>query len=330
MSSSSSSGSSSSFKFSSSFINDLKTKGYAVVPNVLSSEECEKANEGLWKWLGEFSENKIKRDDPTTWEINWPYNMGKKGIIQQYKIAHTQFVWDVRQNPKVKKVFERIWSDDDLLSSYDGINVQIPPEITKKYADPLGIEWHHMDQSTTRPDFECIQGFIDINGTDLEDGCLIVREKSHLLVSEYAKQFNIQSKKDWVKLEPDHNKWYDEKGSKPIRVTCPQGSLVLWDSRTVHANSTALKSRNKPDKFRFVIYTCMTPRKLANDTCLRKKQHYYNEGRVTSHWPHKIKTFPKVPHLYNQVARYKPGLDWAENNYKKPTLTEEGKRLAGF
>ena len=332
-SSSSFSSSSSSSSFSSSsnyFLDQLKNNGYAVIPNVLSNEECKLANDGLWNWLSDFSEGKIKSDDNTTWEKNWPYTMGKKGIIQQYKIGHSQFVWDIRQNPKVVKVFEQLWNDDNLLCSFDGINIQIPPEVTNKYADPYGIEWHHMDQSTLRPEFECVQGFVDINGTNFEDGCLVVRNKSHLYFSEYAKHFGVQEKSDWVKLSMDHNSWFDSKGCTSVRVTSPPGSLVLWDSRTVHANSTALKSRNKPDRFRFVVYVCMTPKKLITKAALKKKQLYFEEGRMTSHWPHKIKVFPKIPQLFGQINFYKHGFEWADKNFIRPNLTDLGMKLAGF
>ena len=68
----------------------------------------------------------------------------------------------------------------------------------------------------------------------------------------------------------------------------------------------------------------MTPRKYATKSALAKKVKYFNEGRITNHYPHKIKVFPKIPNLY------KPGLEKAEQFFTIPTLTETEKRLAGF
>ena len=74
----------------------------------------------------------------------------------------------------------------------------------------------------------------------------------------------------------------------------------------------------------------MTPRKLATVSTLKKKQKYFIEGRITNHYPHKIKVFPKIPRLFGNINKYKEGLELVEKNYKPANLTSIGKRLAGF
>lgn len=192
------------------------------------------------------------------------------------------------------------------------------------------------------------------------------------------KKTNDSFSADWLKLNDAQRAWYDSKGILPIRVQAPKGALVLWDSRTIHANSTAqlpqqpktpkkspkstssssLPSSSSPtaisskpsssalavelkeegegeevkQDFRHVIYVCYTPRKFATDVALAKKQKYYHEGRMTSHWPHHIKVFGEQPNFYSAAERKKwaPGLAKMKALFKPAQLTDLGKRLAGF
>lgn len=56
---------------------------------------------------------------------------------------------------------------------------------------------------------------------------------------------------------------------------------------------------------------------------MQKKQKAFEELRTTSHWPHKIKLFPKQPRTY--------GRDYEiVTEIQPPVLTDIGKKLAGF
>ena len=107
---------------------------------------------------------------------------------------------------------------------------------------------------------------------------------------------------------------------------CPKGSLVCWDSRTIHCGVEARKplntGRSNP-KFRSIVYTCYKPRLFANEKAILKKQKAFNEMRMTSHWPCKVKLFPKTPRTWGKNL---PEI----NEIKAPVLTELGQKLAGF
>ena len=49
----------------------------------------------------------------------------------------------------------------------------------------------------------------------------------------------------------------------------------------------------------------------------------FNELRMTTHWPHKPKLFPKNPRTYGGPL---PDV----TDVEKPELTELGKRISGF
>ena len=83
---------------------DLETQGWAVVPDVLSTIECEEYVSGAWTWL-ESLDTGIKRDDPATWgDDRWPSSF--RGIINTLEVSHQDFVWRVRQNPRILQVGE--------------------------------------------------------------------------------------------------------------------------------------------------------------------------------------------------------------------------------
>ena len=68
----------------------------------------------------------------------------------------------------------------------------------------------------------------------------------------------------------------------------------------------------------------MTPRNLATQSNLNKKRKAFENKRLTSHWPHKIKLFPKKPQTYGNP------LPQNLQAFPDPILTNLGRKLAGF
>ena len=298
-------------------LSQLRKKGYQVIPNVLSEKECDQFISQLWDWL-EGLDTGIRRKDPKTWHRdNWP--ISSRGIIHQYGAGHLQPVWDIRTHPNVIKAFEKIWKTDELLVSFDGLCIMKPG----KYASYNQKSWYHTDQSSKKIGKHCIQGFVTLETVSEEDGSLMVYENSHRYHQKMFERNGVVTKIDWHKLSPDDLTWLESKRSvKEKRVTASKGSLVLWDSRTIHCNAPPFKNQTVP-RFRYVVYVCMTPRRLASEWQLTKKQTAFNDQRTTSHWPHQIRVFPKKPHTYGKpVPPYvMPG---------KPVMTKRGEQLAGL
>ena len=61
----------------------------------------------------------------------------------------------------------------------------------------------------------------------------------------------ITDKKDWYQVKNEQLEFYKSLGLKEQTIVCPAGSLVLWDSRTIHCGIEARKNRKNP-KFRSV------------------------------------------------------------------------------
>jgi len=305
----------------------LDTYGVAIIPSILNDEECCNMNNGIWDTLQHLTlnwESPIIRDNVDSWrQIKYLYPKHSM-LIQNWSIGHAQYIWDIRQNPKVVDIFAKIWNceKEDLLVSFDGTSFHMPPEYTK-LGWYKGNDWFHSDQSYLDSKFKCIQGWI--TGYDINEGdaTLSILESSNDYHKDFQKTFNINNKEDWYKLNHDELDFYvKKKECIPKRIKCPKGSLVLWDSRTIHCGSEALKTRSTPN-FRNVVYLCYEPRERCSHKCLIKKQKAFKEMRMTSHWPCKVKLFAKNPRTYG-------GPIYPVNDINRPILSKLGERLAGF
>ena len=282
---------------------DLGKLGFAVVPNVLNERECEALVSGFWTYWTKLSKGGILRHDKSTWATihRWFLNHGMLG--QHFGIGHMPEIWAARSNPKVIDAFEQIWGTRDLTCSIDGAATSLQPEVTKRgwHRD----HWLHLDQSPTRSEFECVQGWVTGNDIEEGDGTLTVLAGSHLLHAKFAEHFKLNNDKkyrnDWFKLSKEHTAWYIEQGCVQKFIKCPRGSLVLWDSRTVHAGRAPVRGRGSP-KNRIVAYICMLPRHLLSKKDAAKKRDAVLRGRQTSHWPAvRVRLFSRLPNTYGRA-----------------------------
>ena len=307
-------------------VNDcLSRDGIAVIPNILKPSELEDVINKKWETLQHMSKGNIKREEPDSWKGIYQFFPLHNMLIQHFYIGHSQFVWDVRQNKAVHNVFSKIWKDDDLLVSFDGVSIHMPHEVTNRgfYKQD---SWLHTDQSYMRNGYECIQGMVTLYDVEEGDATLKILEGSHSYHGDYAK-YRLDngmecSPDNWHKLDEDGINFYKQRGCNEHNALAKAGSLILWDSRTIHQGVEPLKKRANP-KHRTVIYVCMTPRSRAQVSQLRKKQKAFNEMRMTSHWPHHIILFQKDPWTYGrEIPDY--------NKPFPPILDKHGLRLAGF
>jgi hypothetical protein len=305
----------------------LEKYGVAIIPKVLTTTECDNMYSGMWDALEHLTSGwtvPLNRDDPSTWSsISFLLPLHSM-LMQHWGIGHAQYIWDLRQNPKILAIWKTLWNTEDLLVSYDGISCHLPPETTGRgwLLRPGG--WLHTDQSYTRNDFECVQSWVTCRDVLTGDATLMVLEGSHKYHGAFALAYpTAVSKDDWYRLDDNQRTFYIDKGCKPVYIKCPKGSMVFWDSRTIHCGQEAMKGRTSTN-IRSIVYLCYTSRTLATKADLKKKQKYLNERRMTTHWPHKVKVFPKLPRLYpGQVV---PTL----NELPEPILNSTGMALAGF
>ncbi|KAL3423308.1 hypothetical protein PVAG01_05055 [Phlyctema vagabunda] len=301
---------------------ELFQDGFAIVKNAVASERAAGYVEEMTKWLERFPLG-FDRNDPQTWtEEHLPAHM-KGGMYHGYSVSHEKFVWEARTEPGVIDAFSKIWGTEELLVSFDGINITLPlPDTTR----PPSGRWPHQDQDSKIRGFGCAQGIINLVDNGPEDGGLMVMRGSHKLNDEFFKTHSMEKKEKWGKVpddwhgfDDDEVKWFEDRGCELLKVDCKAGDLVVWDSRTVHYNVLPTGKQT-----RAVIYACYTPAALATPEGLAKKKEIFEKRERTTHWPHRnFWRAEKILRLGKEDPNHR------DVPFEEPVITDKLLKLAG-
>lgn len=274
---------------------ELQENGYAVIEDVISLDECDKFKERYQKWAHTLF------GDP---DKLWPRT--DASLIQQYKAGNLESSWEIRL--KVKPVFASLFGTDKLLSSTDAIAIGRPPEDGKtKFAKSEYSDWLHLDQSGRRIGHHAYQSGIYLEDADEDDWTLQVMEKSHRYHQEFFDTFpdaiEYMDQLEYYELNKEQVEWYRRQGCTFKRITVPKGGMVLWDSRTVHANAQPIEGRKHPGRWRYVVFVCMTPAIWASSEDMEKKKMAYQNLNMTTHWPSQgVTIFRESSEEFNSIT----------------------------
>jgi hypothetical protein len=318
----------------------LREYGVAVLPNVLNEGEIAAMRTGAWSTLEHLCQHAsvpLKQANPATWKSFDEIIPNHSMLLQHYGVGHAQFIWDLRQNPKVVAPFAEMWKckPNDLLVSFDAMSFHLPPETTG--FGHFKSSWWHTDQSPLRNDFECIQSWVtayDVNEGDATLAVLVGSHKHHNTLRAAAEAAcagdkTKKAKSDWFRINEAQLRAFKNLGCEEAYITCGAGSMVFWDSRTLHFGRESLATRAKPN-FRCIAYVCMLPRRTvaparnAKEDVFKRKQEAFKKRNMTSHWANKCILFSKAPWTWGK--RVPPRID----PIPEPVLTPLGRKLAGF
>ena len=315
-------------------LNPLRKYGVAIVPQILTKAECKKLINQTWTDL-EYAtsawKTPILRNNEETWSMS-SFSLMHGMLSQHHSIGHWPAAWYVRQHPEVAKIFGLLWNCEppELLTSFDGVSISLPPEtVGKGWFRPNSLWLHsdtsyYYDEDTTREDKRCYQSWITPVPVNAGDATLVFLEGSHKYHRNFSVEQELTSKDDWYKLSKEEvNIYTKEYNCELLRVKCPAGSMVIWDSRLIHCGQQPLKEREEPN-FRFCFYVCIMPRELVTKANLKKRIRAFEELRLTSHNPIRAKLFSKKPRAYDDVKLetiLPPAM---------PELTKLGRKLVGY
>ncbi|KAI5362364.1 putative phytanoyl-CoA dioxygenase [Septoria linicola] len=286
---------------------DFHRDGFAIVENVITPERAAYYREKQIEWLQSFNLG-FDCNDESTW-------------TQDH--LHVSFK-GARMEPKVQKAFTQLWGTDELLCSFDGMNITLPGQ-----KDLSWSPWPHCDQSPHRKGMQCVQGLLNYQPNGEKDGGLIVMKGSSKLYDQFFSETREQD--DHVDKPPEEGEmrdlfifkekdvqWVKDHGCEMVKTNLEPGDLALWDSRTMHYACFP-----EGDRIRHVQYICQTPAKFATKETLEKKAALFKRWHGTTHWPH-CNIHEQGPPLRNGVEdplnRYEP--------LEKPEVTKKLLQLA--
>ncbi len=211
------------------------------------------------------------------------------GIIDDCGIGQSDFMWNIRSNRNIKRVYSHIWNTNELLTSFDGCGVYRNWYYESTWKTTTG--WYHVDQNPIlKPDRCCIQGFISLTDQNEKTGGLIVFPYTHLRFNEINDL--ARRPKDFVVIPWTHS-ILDRGRAIGKFIQCQSGDLVLWDSRLVHCNSSAFVvdeqlKKQSIDLLRIVAYISMSPVTFVRDRTIdqfRKQRKLMVQNNCTlTHW----------------------------------------------
>ncbi|WWC88322.1 uncharacterized protein L201_003230 [Kwoniella dendrophila CBS 6074] len=304
------------------YLPELQSRGWTVVKNAISTEKAKQYEDEAYKWLESFGKG-FDKNDRNTWKVkNLPW-FAKGGLFNRHGAAHEQWAWDIRSEKGIIDTFAKIWGTDELLVSFDGVNVSLP--FKNEDLGDRGAPWPHVDQSPNRKGKECIQGIANLAENGPNDGGLMILDGSFPLYKQYFEEHeHLKPSADgwnWIdsySYPEETLQWFYDKGCKWKKLEAGPGDLILWDSRTIHYGDAA-----RGDRPRVATYVCYKPAKGISPEKLQERKTAMEEYAGTSHDP--------INFRLTGTSVYGPLSDDETQIPKQPAvLSDRAKQLAGI
>ncbi|KAF7596866.1 hypothetical protein BBP40_011911 [Aspergillus hancockii] len=303
------------------FRDDLNRDGYAVIKGAIPLDRAKKYSDAFYSYLEGF-ELGYKRDDPSTVKREMLPVLNEKGMILDYGVTHEQWVWDIRGEPGVVDAFAKVYDDEDLIVSFDVVNVQFP-----NHGDlPENKPWPHQDQDPEKLGFRCLQGLVNLNPCGPNDGGLIICRGGHTISEQFHREMANEPRipawtPEWFGFTKNGMKWLEDHGLEWVKVCVEPGDLIVWDSRTPHYNVAPTGEQDRQ-----AIYTCYMPvAEVTQEDLIRKKEAF--EKRLgTTHWPN-------ATHVAATNVAMRDGVPCSKSRelpVEEPVLSERVFRLTGI
>lgn len=298
-----------------SYLNDLDQEGYCVIPDVLSRQETEQLYRRVWHEFIEKAWPQCTLADTSNWAESFPMH-NQHGVFAG-PAGQIQVMWDLRQDSRIVDIFAKIWNTNDLIVSMDGLSIMCPPEIRQGNVVP----WPHVDQKSAQSEGVvsesqlkskpfCIQGQFLFEDSFDGDGGFYCIPKSHLKFEEFAARLEaIDAILDREVRKQARAVVLDELMSDPScvrHITAKRGSLILWDSRTVHWNQHASADRPSctPPKVRMVGYLCYVPKSRMTEKCRARREEAFTTRTATTHYPAFFAIRPSLGFAPKELEKY--------------------------
>lgn len=120
----------------------LNENGYVVYSQVASEQQTKEAVSLFWDYMESVGAGFQRTDENTWYTPEWPA-FQNSGVIAGHGAGQSAFLWFCRGLPDIKKAFQMVWSQDNLLVSFDGCGVFRP----KEEFGPGAGTWFHFDQN---------------------------------------------------------------------------------------------------------------------------------------------------------------------------------------
>ena len=320
----------------------LLQEGYAVLPSVLTHQECEQAIGRIWDFIEETSSGNVKRSDPTSWypgfrgeqlsvdttgadkEDPWP-STGYKSFRDMFQSNGAGWLLGDVRECLAERVFEPLFGTRELHCSKEGFTFLRPNtvaglDLESVFPTPrpavmvcgkpqqLSVGEHY-DQGSECRGLHTVQSLTALEDqVEGFDGCFLCYPRSHGTVHQQLTVGTYRGGFSWVPLTDEELiRLREEFDCHPLRIYLPKGHSILWRSDLVHAPQLA---SGPTPRFRAVTYCSMQPSCLTSLDVVKQKLDAYRQRRCGDHrcslesWHSHRSTSP----LHRQFFRTSPPL----------------------
>jgi ectoine hydroxylase-related dioxygenase (phytanoyl-CoA dioxygenase family) len=254
------------------YLEYLDNNGFVAIGGVLTKEEQDTALD-LFRTAWTTVSPTFDFSNLESCDIRNSPMMYDKGMASFSGFSQSEFMWNLRLNPKIQQIFKNVYTEEDLVVSFNAFSVFFDP---RQQSD----RWWHVDQAPSNPAY-CVQGAYNFLPVQEDSAGFIVVPGSHKL----PLPTNIRKeKRDWIVFD-EHDPFVSENGRK---LVIPENCLVLWNSRTIHANigmdASVVRSKRLD---RITAYISYMPKKLRTDEVLEARLNAYANAVACSHWANK-------------------------------------------
>lgn len=204
--------------------------GYVVIKEAIPQEDCKKTVELIYKTI------EANPDDKNSWYNDHPL---KQGIMIQ--LFQNEILDKNRLSSKIRKAFEQLWQQNNLLVSMDRVSFN-PPE-TKTYQFPgPNLHW---DVSLKQPIPFGLQGLLYLSDTKKDQGAFTVIPEFHRKIDS------------WLECLPEGSNPRDTLLLKKFvqePIAGEAGDFIIWNHCLPHGSSP-----NTSEKPRIVQYINYQP-----------------------------------------------------------------------
>ena len=208
----------------------------------------------------------------------WP-PFKAKGMLNVHSTGSLKVMDMLRRDPRVRRVFEALHgTESPLIPSRDRVGAMAP--------DADGKSWNHVDAdprgSLSRP--AEFQSMLILKQGDVRDQGFVCYPGSHKHFFRHARvDPNINSHKQGKDFYQVPDVALAAPGCARVLVRPPAGSVLLWDSRLIHCNSTGQKSPSRVGVGRIVAYLNFTPASKVSKEAWRKLRKAILKQKTTGH-----------------------------------------------
>jgi len=301
---------------------ELDKNGWCVVKGVISPEKAQHYVNEMYKWLEGFGMG-FKADDRSTWHVQNVPEFGKGGLFNRHGCGHEQFAWDIRAEPGLIDAFANIWGTQELLVSFDGVNISLPYP-AEELAGERSSPWPHVDQSPLRRFKHCVQGIMNLETSGPNDGGLMVLNGSFELYNEFFEAHEHEQPADGWSFRDSHRhsesqlQWFYDRGCTWHKIEAGPGDAILWDSRCVHYGAAATG-----DRPRVATYVCYKPAADSSPENAQVRREAFLNSDNTTHDP--LYSRQTGTRIYGKLTP-----DEREKPSKPPVLSDRALQLAGM